>query len=86
MLSRNIDIIIAKVWIVNWCIIHLLIVLSSLVVTQQEYLYVIQARNWKNILSYFSTKTYVVGTHKNRLNETVLMSTQNRCLNWWIRK
>ena len=25
--------------------------------------------------SYFSTKTYVVGTHKNRLNETVLLST-----------
>ena len=26
--------------------------------------------------SYFSTKTYVVGTKKNRLNETVLLSTQ----------
>ena len=25
----------------------------------------------------FSTKTYVVGTQKNRLNETVLLSTQN---------
>ena len=24
--------------------------------------------------SYFSTKTYVVGTQKNRLNETVLLS------------
>ena len=31
--------------------------------------------------SYFSTKTYVVGTQKNRLNETVIMSTQNTCLN-----
>ena len=31
----------------------------------------------KNIFSYFSTKTYVVGTKKNRLNETVLLSTQN---------
>ena len=31
--------------------------------------------------SYFSTKTYVVGTQKNRLNETVLLSTQNTCLN-----
>ena len=30
---------------------------------------------------YFSTKTYVVGTQKNRLNETVLLSTQNT---WWI--
>ena len=27
--------------------------------------------------SYFSTKTYVVGTQMNRLNETVLLSTQN---------
>ena len=26
--------------------------------------------------SYFSTKTYVVGTQKNRLNETVLLSTK----------
>ena len=30
--------------------------------------------------SYFSTKTYVVGTQKNSLNETVLLSTQNTCL------
>ena len=35
----------------------------------------------ENYFSYFSTKTYVVGTQKNRLNETVLMSTQNKCLN-----
>ena len=27
--------------------------------------------------SYFSTKTYGVGTQMNRLNETVLLSTQN---------
>ena len=27
------------------------------------------------------TKTYVVGTQKNRLNEAVLLSTQNICLN-----
>ena len=27
--------------------------------------------------SYFTTKTYVVGTQKNRLNERVLLSTQN---------
>ena len=26
-----------------------------------------------------SSKTYVVGAHKNRLNETVLLSTQNIC-------
>ena len=30
--------------------------------------------------SYFGTKTYVVGTQKNRLNETVLSSTKNTCL------
>ena len=30
-------------------------------------------------ISYFSTKIYVVGTQKNRLNETVLLSTQNNC-------
>ena len=29
--------------------------------------------------SYFSTKTYVVGTQKNRLNETVLLNIQNIC-------
>ena len=31
-------------------------------------------------LSYFSTKTYVVDTQKNRLHTTVLMSTQNSCV------
>ena len=31
----------------------------------------------KNYFSYFSAKTYVVGTQKNRLNETVLLRTQN---------
>ena len=36
--------------------------------------------------SYFSTKTYVVGTQKNRLNETVLLSTQNICYKLWVRK
>ena len=35
----------------------------------------------KAIFFYFSSKTYVVGTHKNRLNETDLLSTQNTCLN-----
>ena len=29
----------------------------------------------KNSFSYFSIQTYVVGTQKNRLNETVLLST-----------
>ena len=35
----------------------------------------------ENYFSYFSTKTYVVGTQKNRLDERVLLSTQNTCLN-----
>ena len=33
----------------------------------------------KYIFSYFSIKTYVVGTQKNCLNEMVLMSAQNIC-------
>ena len=33
----------------------------------------------KIYFSYFSTKPYVVGTQKDRLNETVLLSTQNIC-------
>ena len=33
----------------------------------------------KEYFSYFSTETYVVGTQKNCLNETVLLSTQNIC-------
>ena len=47
--------------------------------------YHLVAANLKNLteleykLIYFSTKTYVVGTQKNRLNETVLLSTQNIC-------
>ena len=35
---------------------------------------------------YFSTKTYVVGTQKNRLNETVLLGIQNKCYKLWVRK
>ena len=31
----------------------------------------------ENYFSYFSTKTYVEGTQKNRLDETVLLITQN---------
>ena len=40
----------------------------------------------KNYFLYFLSKTYVFGIQKNRLNETVLLSTQNTCLNWWVRK
>ena len=35
--------------------------------------------------SYFSTKTYVVGTQMNRLIETVHLSTQSICYYWWVR-
>ena len=42
----------------------------------------IQIRLRTGILySYFSTNTYVVGTQKNRLNQTVLLNTHNRCYN-----
>ena len=29
---------------------------------------------------------HVVGTQKNRLKETILLSTQNICIIWWVRK
>ena len=35
----------------------------------------------KNYFPHFSTKTYDVGAQKNHLNETVLLSTRNICLN-----
>ena len=35
----------------------------------------------KNLFSSFSNKTNVVGTQKNRLDETVLLSTQNKIFN-----
>ena len=38
----------------------------------------VRVRN-ESLISYFSIKTYVVGTQKNRLNETVPLSTQDSC-------
>ena len=35
----------------------------------------------KKLFFLFFDQTYVVGTQKNRLNETVLLSTQNICSN-----
>ena len=35
---------------------------------------------WK-IIFFISQPKHVVGTQKNHLNETVLLSTQNTCLN-----
>ena len=45
-----------------------------------------KVKNVENVFSYFSIKTYFVDTQKNRLNETVLLSAQNTCLNLWIKK
>ena len=36
--------------------------------------------------SYFSMKTYILGTHQKRLAEALLMSTHNICLHGEIRK
>ena len=42
--------------------------------------YICQAFSlWVYTEKKFLTKTYVVGTQMNHLNETVLMSTQNIC-------
>ena len=41
----------------------------------------LQIRVFENYFSYFSMKTDIVCTQKNRLNEMVLLSTQNTCLN-----
>ena len=38
------------------------------------------------IFSYPSVLTYVLGAQKNRLIETVLLSTHNICFGWEIRK
>ena len=43
-----------------------------------EFLIKVQKCKFKNYFSYLSTKTYVVDTQKNHLNEVVLLSTQNR--------
>ena len=38
----------------------------------------LRVRN-ENLIFLFPTKTYVVGTQKNHLNETVVLITQNIC-------
>ena len=52
---------------------------------KRKHNYATQIRVGNRNLFYFSIKTYVVGTQKNRLNETVLLSTQNKCLNRWVK-
>ena len=39
------------------------------------------ASRLENYFLFVSLKTCVVGTQKNRLNETVLLSNKNTCLN-----
>ena len=56
---------------------------KSCMVTQQDFSEESVTEKW---FSYFSTKTYVVGTQKNRPNETVLLSTQNICYKLWVRR
>ena len=46
-------------------------------VEHEKKFYNLKIRVHNKIFSYFSTKTYVVGTQKNWLIETVLVSTQN---------
>ena len=41
---------------------------------------------FKNYSSYLSAKIYVVGTQQNRIYETVLLSSQNTCLNRRLRE
>ena len=42
-------------------------------------------RGYCELLSYPSIQTCVLGAQKNRLIETVLLSTQNICFGWEIR-
>ena len=44
-------------------------------IAQVVSLNIVQVKSVQQKKSYFSTKTYVVGTQKNRLNETVHLST-----------
>ena len=50
---------------------------TCVLLKQSAFISGLQLRVGKKKSSYFSTKTYVVGTQKNRLNEMVLLSTQN---------
>ena len=40
----------------------------------------------RKIIFLFSNQTYVVGTQKNCLDETVLVSTHNICWKLWVKK
>ena len=54
------------------------------IITPSTWILALHTDLWAGPQIFFlSTKTYVVGTQKNRLYETVLLSTQNTCLNWY---
>ena len=53
--------------------------LMSEILVTEPFLNNLQALRTKTLFSYFTTETYVVGTQKNCLYETVLLSTQNIC-------
>ena len=50
-----------------------------------DFFFRLRVRYRKIFFSFFLTKTYVVGTQKNRINETVLLSTKKHTLNLWVR-
>ena len=58
--------------------------------SDEQYCSESQTSRWecvnKGQVSHFLTEAYVVGTQKNHLDETALLSTQNTWLNWCIRK
>ena len=61
----------------KWCI-KLFIALFTLCQVTEVNIMLLRVLT-KKLFSYFSTKPYVVGTQKNRLNEAVLLSTHNIC-------
>ena len=44
-----------------------------------------QAANWKLFFLFFNS-VICLDTQKTHLYEMVLLSTQNTCFNWWVRK
>ena len=64
----------------EYCTICVLVLARSLRIKIKQYINrPLKKSAYQNYFSYFSTKTYIVGTQKNRLNETVLLRTQNIC-------
>ena len=56
-------------WLSPFCLkLHLLPLFSG---------HQIRVRNWKLLFLFLNQNIYVVGTQKDRLNETVLLNTQN---------